>query len=161
MSEEKNVGGALLRVLGSATRDTNTPSPASMADAFLLIDSVLTSQDFRARCAMLSKLVEEVDESARKNSLRALIILMQSAKGPLVEASRKSDGKIDYDNFRPMTPEYTSLCAPLPRSRWADHVEAKYRNNASAEMVRVSPYLAEMIAALELLFAVPGSLLTR
>lgn len=157
---EPNVGGALLRILGSATRDVTTPSPASLEDAYLLIDHIMTSKEFRARCGTLFSLVSEVEEAPRKNSLRALIILMQSKRHPLLEAPRASSGKIDFESYRAMTPEYTGLCAPLPMSPWKDHVEAKYKANASAEWVRVSPYLAELIQALELLFGVPGALLT-
>jgi len=157
MSSE-NLGGPLLRIMGSATERENK---ATMDDAYKVIDAIIVSSDFRARCNTLSTMLQEYEMSARKNSLRALVIIMQSQRGPLLEAPRDANGKIDYKSYRAMTAEYTSLCAPLPKSRWADHVEAKYRSNAAAEMVRVSPYLAEIIAAMEQLFGAPGSLLTR
>ena len=155
-----NVGGALLRVLGSADRKAGDPNPASKSDAFDIIDAIMGSKEFRARCSALSNLSSDVPIEARKQACRALLILMVSKKLPGEDPPLDGD-KPDYTTYRAATQEYASLAAPRPNTRWSAHVQASYKKSAAAEWVKVSPYLAELIEAFEALFGVQGSLLTR
>jgi hypothetical protein len=153
-----NIGGALLRVLGSADRKQGGPNPASRSDAFDIIDGLMNSKELRLRCNALSTLSQDVPIEARKQACRALLILMISTRTP-TEEPPMDHGKTDYSRFRNTTPEYTSMAAPKPNGKWAAHVEANYKKSAAAEFVRVSPYLAELIEAFEALFGIRGALL--
>lgn len=157
MSE--NIGGALLRVLGSADRKIGEPNPASGTDAFDIIDAVMKSKELRARCGVLSTLSQDVPVESRKQACRALLILMQSKRAPLVPPPMREDGKPDISKYRNTTPEYLSLAAPKPEGPWAAHVDAKYKRSSAAEFVRVSPHLAELIETFEALFGIRGALL--
>lgn len=156
-----NIGGALLRVLGAADRKKDEPNPASRADSFEIIDALMQSKELRQRCSALFTLVQDVPVEARKQTCRALLIMMQNVRAPNESPPRNAAGEIDYARFRNTTPEYVALAAPLPNGKWADHVEAKYRRSAAAEFVRVSPYLAEMLETFEALFGIRGALLAK
>lgn len=156
-----NIGGALLRVLGSADRKAGDPNPASKSDAFDIIDAIMESKELRARCSALSNLSSDVPIEARKQACRALLILMVTKRIPSEEPPLDEDGKPDHQKFLNTTQEYASLAAPREGTRWSAHVQASYKKSAAAEWVKVSPYLAERIEAFEALFGVQGSLLTR
>lgn len=156
-----NVGGALLRVLGAADRKAGDPNPASKSDAFDLIDAVMASGEFRARCSALANLSSDVPIEARKQTCRALLILMVHMRPPGEAAPRNDDGTLDYSKYINTTQEYASLAAPRPNTLWSDHVHASYKRSAAAEWVKVSPYLAELIESFETLFGIRGALLTR
>lgn len=155
-----NIGGALLRVLGSADRKAGDPNPASKSDALDIIDAIMESKELRGRCVALSNLSADMPIEARKQTCRAMLILMVSTKVPGEDPPMVS-GKPDYDRYRNTTQEYASLAAVRPNTRWSDHVQASYKKSAAAEWVKVSPYLAELIEAFEALFGVQGSLLRR
>lgn len=170
-----NIGGALLRVLGSDDRKDGEPNPASASDAYSIIDALMDSPELRARCAALSALSKDVPVESRKATCRALLIWMVCKRVPPDGPPMKEDGTPDHDNFLPLkgdgsldyekfvntTQEYAALASPRPGTRWSLHCEAKYKKSGAAEYVRVSPYLAEMITAFESLFGVQGALLHR
>lgn len=156
-----NIGGALLRVLGSADRKPGEPNPASKSDALDIIDTIMESKEMRARCGALSNLSSDVPVEARKQACRALLILMNALRHPQAEPPTRADGKVDYSAFRSTTDEFLSLAAPRPNGKWSVHYEIKYRTTAVPEFARVSPYVAELMEAFEALFGIRGALLVR
>jgi hypothetical protein len=149
------IGAALIKIIGSAALKEGEPNPASLDDAMALVDTILTSEDFRARCGAMASLSSEIAIAARKQTCRALLILMVTRREPLALPD------VPKEQYLNTTQEYASLAAPLPGGAWSAHVEANYKPSGAAEYVRVSPYLGERVRAFEALFGVGGSLLFR
>ena len=147
-----DIGGPLLRVLGEAVRGKGDPNPATVRDAHDLIAGMLESKELRQRSAALNSLAQGISFDARRTSCCALLIIMYSKFDPTVPGP-------DDGVYLNTTAEFAVLAAPRPGSRWAGHVEAKYSRSAIAEYVKVSPYLAEIVAAFEVLFGIKGVLL--
>lgn len=146
------IGGALLRLLGSA--DSADPV-STMADVSLVLNEILTSEEMRARCSTISSLVQDASQETRTNIARALSIILVTRFEP------KEGPSADKDQYKPTTPIYAALCSPLPKSGWNDHIETKRKNSGAAEYAFLSPYLFSLIAAVEDLLNVQGHLLKR
>jgi hypothetical protein len=141
------LGGVVLRVIADE---------ASYGDVRLLLRSILDDEELRQRCSSISMLIQsDVPLSSRQRYCRALIVTLLGEFEPREKAPKNKEG------FKNTTAVFSANCAPVPYSRWAEHVEAHYKSRGVAEWIRVSPYLYDLIAAMEALWGVQGHLLRR
>ncbi len=158
-------GSAMLRLMGDQ---------ASYSDLRSTVDLVVSDQDFRSGCNLLSCLVIEEALHKRQEMCRSMTITLLSDCPPQSGNSSTEDllRWRTPNDFKSSTPVFVSTCLPPPHGKWHHHIAANYgvskvrgkRGKTSttiAEFAKLSPYLHGLISALEDLWRVQGHLVMR
>lgn len=142
-----DIGGAILRAQTGRARES---------DIYAIIRRLLDDADFReARVGAVGQLTAEIPEFERQEICRAMAILL------LADFKPPASMVVDRTEYHHTTPPFVRYCAPSPGGPWQEmgHIQAEYNSKAQAKYVQVSPYLRDLLRALEDMWNVGGHLL--
>lgn len=142
--KEDEIGACVIRM----QHDT-----ASLNDVAGVINMMLKSEDFRARCSVLGNMASHLPQRKREENAEAMGHLIFSKHHPLEEAPEPGEDWVQVD------PRFIVQCSPMRDSDWGEHFDAKYSKQDAMSEAKASPYVQTLIHAVEDMWNVPGHLI--
>lgn len=143
----EGLGGAVLRVQSGIARDS---------DLYLILGTLLSNERFLSdRTGAIGQLVGDIPLLEREDLCRSMAIILLTDFSPRVPMQDRARGA----EVR-TTPAFARYCAPPPRGVWerSDHLKGKYHKKGKVDVVWVSPYLRDVLMAIERMWNVSGHL---